>query len=117
MREDFLDFVRQVLDHEVVDSNEVPCGMVDDLEVSGGPGGELKVTALLVGAGAWARRLPSAFEGLAARLFGTQQTRVPWSEVESVTERVKLRSEAEDLGLGRADRKASKLLENVPGAG
>ena len=117
MKEDYLDIVRQVLDHEVVDSNNVPCGMVDDLEVEGGPGEGLRVTALLVGAGAWTRRLPSAFEGPAARLLGTRQTRVPWSEVESVTERVKLRSEAEDLGLGRADRKASKLLEGVPGSG
>jgi hypothetical protein len=75
------------------------------------------VTALLVGAGAWTRRLPSAFEGLAARLFGTRQTRVPWSEVESITRRVKLRSEAEALGLGRADRKASRLLEKIPGSG
>ena len=117
MTEHFLDFVRQVLDHEVVDSNNLPCGMVDDLEVEGEPGGELKVTALLVGAGAWTRRLPSVFEGLAAWVFGKQLTRVPWSEVESVTERIKLRSRAEELGLGRADRKASKLLEKVPGAG
>jgi hypothetical protein len=116
MKEDYLDLVRQVLDHEVVDSNNVPCGMADDLEVSGEPGGELRVTALLVGAGAWTRRLPSAFEGLAAWVFGRQQTRVPWSEVESVTERVKLKSEAEELGLGRADRRAAKILENVPGA-
>lgn len=117
MKEDYLDIVRQVLDHEVVDSNNLPCGMVDDLEVEAELGGELRVTALLVGAGAWTRRLPSAFEGLAAWVFGTQQMRVPWSEVESVTERVKLRSRAEDLGLGRADRKASKLLEKVPEAG
>lgn len=117
MTQDFLDFVRQVLDHEVVDSNNLPCGMVDDLEVEGEPGGELRVTALLVGPGAWTRRLPSVFEGLAAWVFGTRQTRVAWSEVESVTESVKLRSEAEALGLGRADRKASKLLEGVPGSG
>ncbi|MBV9925715.1 MAG: hypothetical protein JOZ96_11910 [Acidobacteria bacterium] len=117
MKDEFLDLVRQVLDHEVVDSNNLPCGMVDDLEVSGGPGGELRVTALLVGAGAWTRRLPSGFEGLAAFIFGRQQTRVPWSEVETVTERVKLRSRAEELGLGGADRKAAKILEKVPGSG
>ena len=117
MKEDYLDFVRQVLDHEVVDANNMPCGMVDDLEVSGEIGGELRVTALLVGAGAWTKRLPSPFEGLAAFIFGRQQTRVPWSEVESITERVKLRSEAEQLGLGRADRRAGRLLEKVPGSG
>ena len=117
MKEDYLDIVRQVLDDEVVDSDNLPCGMVDDLEVEGEPGEELRVTALLVGAGAWTKRLPSAFEGLAARLFGTQLTRVPWSEVESVTERVKLRSEAAELGLGGADRKAEKIVEKLPGSG
>jgi len=117
MKQDYLDIVRQVLDHEIVDSNNVPCGMVDDLEVEGAPGGELKVTALLVGAGAWTKRLPSVFEGLAARIFGTQSTRVPWPEVETVTERVKLRSEAKELGLGGADRKASKLVGMLPGSG
>ncbi len=117
MKEDFLDMVRQVLDHEVLDADEMPCGMVDDLEVEGEPGGELKVTALLVGAGAWTRRLPSAFEGFAGWLFGRQETRVPWSEVESVTERVKLRSRAEELGLGRADRKASEIVGKVPLSG
>ena len=117
MKPEHLDIVRQVLDHEVVDSNNVPCGMVDDIELEGRPGEGLRVTALLVGAGAWTKRLPSAFEGLAARLFGTQLTRVPWSEVESVTERVKLRSEAEALGLGAADRKAEKLVGRLPGSG
>ncbi|HWW74765.1 MAG TPA: hypothetical protein VNZ44_05170 [Pyrinomonadaceae bacterium] len=117
MKPEHLDIVRQVLDHEVVDSNNVPCGMVDDIELEGRPGEGLRVTALLVGAGAWTKRLPSAFEGLAARLFGTQLTRVPWSEVESVTERVKLRSEAKELGLGGADRKAEKIVGMLPGSG
>jgi sporulation protein YlmC with PRC-barrel domain len=117
MKQDFLDIVRQVLDHEVVDSNNVPCGMVDDLEVEGSPGETLRVTALLVGAGAWTKRLPAAFEGPARFVFGAQLTRVPWSEVESVTERVKLRSEAEELGLGGADRRASKLVGRFPGSG
>ena len=117
MSDDFLDIVRQVLDHEVVDSDDMPCGMVDDVEVEGEPGGELKVTALLVGAGAWTRRLPSSLEGLAAWVFGRQETRVPWAEVETITERVKLRSRAEELGLGGADRKASRIVGKVPGSG
>jgi hypothetical protein len=116
MKQDYLDIVREVLDHEVVDSNNVPCGMVDDLIVEGLAGGELKVTALLVGAGAWTKRLPAMFERLGALLFGTQVTSVPWAEVESITERVKLRSEAAALGLGRADRSAAKLIGRLPGS-
>lgn len=110
----YLDIVRNVLDHEVVDSNDVPCGMVDDLEVEGGPGGDLRVVALLVGVGAWADRLPSVFGRAAKMIFGSQRTRVPWSEVSVITERVKLNSRASELGLGVADRKASRLIRRLP---
>jgi sporulation protein YlmC with PRC-barrel domain len=114
--QEFLDVVRSVLDHEVVDSNEVPCGMVDDIEVEGGAGGELRVTALLVGVGAWADRLPRPFGAAAKLIFGRQRTRVPWGEVSVIKERVKLRSRASELGLGGADRKASRLIGRLPGA-
>ena len=114
--QEYLDIVRQVLDHEIVDSNNVPCGMVDDVEVEGEPGGELRVTALLVGAGAWANRLPRLFGAAAKWVFGGRRTRVPWGEVSVITERIKLRSRATELGLGIADRKASRLIRGLPGA-
>ncbi len=115
--QEYLDIVRNVLDHEVVDVNDVPCGMVDDVELEGGPGGELRVTALLVGAGAWADRLPWVFGAAARRLFGGRRTRVPWAEVWVVGERIKLKSRASEVKLGRADRKASKIVEKLPGSG
>ena len=114
--QDYLDIVRQVLDHEVVDVNNVPCGMVDDLLVEGEPGEELRVTALLVGAGAWAERLPSLLGRAAKSLFGGRRVRVPWEEVWVITERVKLKSRASELGLGVADRKASRWIKWLPGA-
>jgi hypothetical protein len=114
--QDYLDIVRQVLDHEVVDVNNVPCGMVDDLLVEGGPGEELHVTALLVGTGAWAERLPSLLGRAAKFLFGGRRVRVPWEEVWVITERVKLKSRASELGLGVADRKASRWIKWLPGA-
>lgn len=114
--QDYLDIVRQVLDHEVVDVNNVPCGMADDLLVEGGPGEELKVTALLVGVGAWADRLPSLLRRAAKFLFGGRRVRVPWEEVWVITERVKLKSRASELGLGVADRKASRWIRWLPGA-
>jgi hypothetical protein len=114
MKQDYLDMVRQVLDHEVIDVNNIPCGMVDDLEIEGSPGEDLKVTAILIGAGAWADRLPRLC-GLAARkLFGGQRTRVPWEEVSVITERVKLKSRASELGLGKADRRAARWIKKLP---
>lgn len=112
--QDFLDIVRQVLDHEVVDSNDVPCGMVDDIELEGSPGAELRVTALLVGVGAWSDRLPELVGRFVRWMFGSRKTRVPWSEVSVITERVKLKSRASELGLGIADRKASRLVRKLP---
>lgn len=115
--EDYLDIVRKVLDHEVVDVNDVPCGVVDDVELEGGPGGELKVTALLVGVGAWAGRLPWVFGAAAKKVFGGQRTRVPWGEVWIVGERIKLKSPASEVNLGGADRRASGIVEKLPGSG
>lgn len=116
MRQDFLDIIREVLDHEVVDSNDVPCGMVDDIELEGGPGSELRVKALLVGVGVWSDRLPKLVGRVLRWTFGGRKTRVPWSEVSVITERVKLKSRASELGLGIADRKASRLLKRLPGS-
>jgi PRC-barrel domain len=115
--EKFLDIVRNIIDHEVVDANDVPCGMVDDVELERGAAGELRVTALLIGAGAWGNRLPTVFGTLAEKIFGRQRTRVPWAEVSIVDERIKLRSRASELNLGDADRRASRLVEKLPGSG
>ena len=113
---DYLDFMRQVLDHEVVDANHVPCGMVDDLEIKGAPGEEVKVTAILIGRGVWAERLPSLISKLVKKIPGGEKVRVPWEEVSIITERIKLKSTASELGLGKADRKAARWIGKIPGA-
>jgi len=113
---DYLDMLRQVLDHEVVDVNNVACGMVDDLEIQGDAGKELKVTAILVGRGVWAERLPQLLGKVIQKLFGKERVRVPWEEVSVITERVKLKSRARELGLGKADRKAAEWIGRIPGA-
>ena len=84
MTQEFLDIARQVLDRQLVDSNNVPCGKVDDVEIEGRAGGELKIRALLVGNGAASDRLPELFKAISGALFGRRIVRVPWSEV-SVT--------------------------------
>jgi hypothetical protein len=116
VKQDYLGLFHQVLDHEVVDANNIPCGMVDDLQLEGGPGGELRVTGLLIGPGVWSDRLPRLFCKLARLICGDDVKFVPWSEVLVITERVKLRSRAEDLGLDLAEKKASRLISRIPGA-
>src|SRR5205085_10842372 len=71
-----LELLERVVDHEIVDSNGVPCGMVDDLELDGQPGAPLKVTFLLVGPGAWSARLPRLLGAIARRFSGDRIVRV-----------------------------------------
>jgi hypothetical protein len=120
---EYVDLYRQVLDHAVLDADDWPCGIVDDLEVEGdllhegGATEPLRVTALLVGPGAWSPRLPALFARLAPHLFGRRCVRVPWSEVSVLGEHVKLRSRAAALGLGTADRRLGLLIARLPGSG
>jgi sporulation protein YlmC with PRC-barrel domain len=109
-----LDLYRRVLDHALVDSDGLPCGTVDDIEVEGKPGEPLIVVALLVGPAAWAPRLPVLFAKLARLIAGSRLVRVPWSEVAKIGERITLRSSAVELGLGVTDRRAGRWLAPLP---
>ena len=115
-KEGFTDLYRQVLDHAVLDAEDWLCGVVDDLEVEGDIGGPLRVTALLVGPGAWVPRLPALLQALLPRLVGTRCVRVPWSEVCMVGEHIRLRSRAAELGLDLADRKLGLRIAKIPGS-
>ena len=101
-------WVRDVLDHEIVDAHQTPCGMVDDIEVELVPGRGLRPMALLVGPGAWQRRLPSWMARVARMIAGDSIVRVPWSAIAHIDERVALRGTADEWGLGEADRRWSK---------
>jgi hypothetical protein len=116
MNRESVDLMRSVLDQEIVDADDVPCGMVDDLELSGGPGTALKVEALLTGPGVWADRLPWIFPRIARAIVGRRQSRIPWSEVASMGDRLKLKSTAKKLGLDATDRQWGRWLERIPGS-
>lgn len=113
---EYVDLFRQVLDHAVIDADDRLCGTVDDLEVEGGVGEPLHVTALLVGPGAWASRLPAVFARIVPHVFGTRCVRVPWSEVSELGEIIKLRSRAATLGLGSTDRRLGLFIAKLPGS-
>ena len=114
MNHEIVDLVRSVLDHEIVDADGVPCGMVDDVELSGGPGTTLKVAALLTGPGVWTERLPRVVRRLARAVVGRQQSRIAWSEVASAGDRIQLKSTAEELGLNGGDRKLARWVARIP---
>jgi sporulation protein YlmC with PRC-barrel domain len=108
-----LHLLREVLDHEVVDVDGVPCGMVDDLALEWTIDGP-SVVALLLGPGAWVPRLPAPLRGLARRVFGTARVRIPWAEVTQVSEVIRLRSRAGRWGAGKLDRRFGRWLAKLP---
>jgi len=107
--------VRDVVDHEVVDAHQLPCGSVDDLELELDPRDGLRPVALLIGPGAWQRRLPSWLAVIARWIAGSAEARVPWSEIAYIGERVALRRTAEELSLGSADRRLGRWIARIPG--
>ena len=105
-----LHLVADVRDLQIIDSEEENCGIVDDLEFEGAPGGKLKLAAILVGPGTYPGRLPRWVAWLATSIAGKHVVRVPWSEIETIGSRVRLKRPAEALGLGAAERRAAAIL-------
>jgi sporulation protein YlmC with PRC-barrel domain len=108
-----VDIALGILDHQLVDSNGVNCGKVDDLELTGLDSGSPEVTEILVGGNAWRSR--GLLGRLAARFAG-DAVHVPWSEVESVSSVVKLKRPASELRLNRGDARWARLVGKVPGS-
>jgi sporulation protein YlmC with PRC-barrel domain len=111
-----LDLVYYVLDMQVLDVNGRRCGRVDDIEIDLEAG---LATALLVGPGVFADRLPGTLlRRLARRLTGQEvigrnTIRVPWDDVDSIDTTVTLKRPAEALDLGRGDTELSGVVSRI----
>ena len=105
----------ELLDRQLLDSEDRRCGNVDDLTLEGGPGEKLEVVAIFSGPGAWRGRagLTGRF---AAWIGGGTVVRIPWEEVAGISSHVKLRKRAEEFGLGRVDDRLRPLVQKIPGA-
>jgi hypothetical protein len=106
-----------VLDHQLVDSDLHRCGKVDDLELEGIDAASPRVTAILSGP-AWEERgaIGRLATLLARRLGRGRVVRVPWTEVEEIRFGIRLRKTSRELGLDRAERRAERIVERVPGS-
>ena len=110
---DRLHLLADVRDLQIVDCNEENCGIVDDLELAGKPGGKLEVKAILVGPGAYRDRLPGWLAWLIVKVAGNDIVRVPWEDVRSIRSVIQLERSAAELGLGRADRRLAARMPNL----
>jgi sporulation protein YlmC with PRC-barrel domain len=102
--------VSELLDLPLYDNEGKYCGVVDDIELSGGPGKELKLKALLVGPGAYAGRLPRWAMWIVKRVAGDRVTRVPMDKVRTIGTAVHLECPGRDLGLHRSETAAGKWV-------
>ncbi len=107
---DELDLAYRVLDLDLVDCEKRRCGKVDDLVLEGDPGAATYVAAVLAGPSALARRFPRRLRWLSERLFSGGETRVEWSDVDEIEQRLTLERSATELGLGEGER---ALLEGM----
>jgi sporulation protein YlmC with PRC-barrel domain len=91
--------VSQLLDLPIVDKDERSCGIVDDIEFSGGPGEDTRIEALLVGPGAYAGRMPRWMYWIVRKIAGDRMARVPAGQIIEIGSVVKLRSRGERFEL------------------
>ena len=109
-----LKVLSEVRDLQIVDKDGRNCGICDDLEFDGGPGEPLRVRAILVGPGAFSRRLPDWAANLITSMAGRSVVRVPWDVVDKVSGRIFLSVAAESVGLRHTEDRLVKLLKRAP---
>jgi sporulation protein YlmC with PRC-barrel domain len=102
--------VSELLDLPLYDTEGKYCGIVDDVELQGGPGRELQLKALLIGPGAYSGRMPAWAMRIVAKLAGNRLTRVPMDKVRTIQSAVHLECPGRDLGLQKGDIAAGKWL-------
>lgn len=102
--------VSELLDLPLYDSEGKYCGVVDDVELSGGPGKRLELNALLVGPGAYAGRLRPWAMWLVKKIAGDRVTRVPMEQVRTIRSAVHLERPGRDLGLHKSEIAAGKWI-------
>jgi sporulation protein YlmC with PRC-barrel domain len=102
--------VSELLDLPLLDSEGTYCGIVDDVELAGAAGKELKLKALLVGPGAYAGRMPRWAMALVRAIAGGRVTRVPMNQVRTIHTAVHLECPGRDLGLHRDEQRAGTLI-------
>ena len=95
--------VSELLDLPLVDKDGRWCGIVDDIEFSGGAGKVTRIAALLVGPGAYARRMPAWLFALVRLVAGDRLTRVPLGKIDHIASAVHLGCRAEQVGLHKVE--------------
>jgi sporulation protein YlmC with PRC-barrel domain len=101
--------VSELLDLPLIDSEGRYCGIVDDVEFSG-EATKLKLKALLVGPGAYQKRMPAWLFWIVRKIAGDRLTRVPIERIRTIGSAVKLKSPGGALGLQQTEVAAERWI-------
>lgn len=110
---DRVKLVSQLLDLPIIDRDERWCGIVDDVELYGVPGKEMRVKALLVGPGAYEGRMPAWMYWLVRKVAANRMVHVPADQIIEIGSVVKLKSTAEELKLHQVENKVRGWIPRV----
>ena len=102
--------VSELLDLPLFDTEGKYCGIVDDVELSGRPGKQLRLKAVLVGPGAYEGRIPRWLVWLVKSVAGDRITRVPIERVRTITSAVHLNCQSHELGLHKSEASAGSWI-------
>ena len=102
--------VSELLDLPIQDKDGRACGIVDEVEFTGGAGKRTVIKALLVGPGAYRGRMPGWAFAIVRAIAGDRITRVPLAEIENIHTAVKLKCTATELGLHRVENRVRKWI-------
>lgn len=92
---DPIKLVAELLDLPIQDKDGRYCGIVDDVELTGAAGKEMRLAALLVGPGAYEGRLPAWCYWLVRKIAGDRVVRVEMDKVEQIRAVVQLNCNAD----------------------
>jgi sporulation protein YlmC with PRC-barrel domain len=114
MESDEINLCLRILDDQLLDVEERRFGRVDDIELEGGPGRDTRVSALLVGAGAWRWRVPRRLVGVTAALTPDVVRRIPWELVQAIDPgALRISTTRGEIGFGTAHHASARWVDEV----
>jgi len=103
---DPIKLVADLLDLPIQDKEGRYCGIVDDVELSGSAGKEMRVAALLVGPGAYEGRLPVWCYWFVRKVAGDRIVRINMDKVNQIRSVVQLKCTANEAKLHAVENRA-----------
>jgi len=107
---DPIKLVADLLDLPIQDKDGRYCGIVDDVELIGTAGKQMKVAALLVGPGAYEGRLPAWCYRLVRKIAGDRMIRIDVDKVEQIRAVVQLNCTADQVKLHEVENRVRQWI-------